>query len=274
MTLYTAGAILWAWLDISRGRFWSGKSINEPVIEALTKSNQRILVTGGTGFIGRPLCQAFINQGHSVTVLTRNINNAAAQFRGRITFIESLDLLKDSDEFDIVINLAGEPISQRWSESARRKIIESRVNTTSALVEFIKRSQRKPSVFISGSAIGIYGTDEEKKFSETTQSVNDLIGQYPRTICEQWEAVAKEMESFHVRTCLLRTGVVLEIDGGALAQMLFPFGFCLGGRMGSGNQWFSWIHREDLIRLIVHLINNDDISGPVNATAPEPVTNK
>ncbi|MES2822343.1 MAG: TIGR01777 family oxidoreductase [Pseudomonadota bacterium] len=282
MTLYAAGVLVWGCRDLLRGLSWAKKagskknnteklSLN---IDALHKPNQHILVTGGTGFIGKPLCQALIDQGHQVTILTRSIANAAGLLQGRVTFVESLDLINDSECFDIIINLAGESISQRWSTKAKINMRQSRTKTTGALIALIGRLTRKPAVFISGSAIGIYGTDGEKSFTEDTPPANDLLGAYPREICEEWETVAKKAEKFSVRTCLLRTGVVLEMDDGALAQMLFPFDFGLGGPMGSGKQWFSWIHRDDLIRLIVHIINNDHLHGAINATAPEPVTNK
>lgn len=275
MTLYAAGVLVWGCRDLLRGLSWSTKSKKLPLnIDALHKPNQHILVTGGTGFIGKSLCQAFIDQGHQVTILTRSMKNAAGLFQGRVNFVESLDLIKDTDSFDIIINLAGEAISQRWSTKAKINMRQSRIKTTEALIALISRLTHKPALFISGSAIGIYGTDDEQSFTEDTSPANDLLGAYPREICEEWEAVAKKAEKFSVRTCLLRTGVVLEMDGGALAQMLFPFDFGLGGPMGSGMQWFSWIHRDDLIRLIVHIINNNHLHGPINATAPQPVTNK
>ncbi|MES2674292.1 MAG: TIGR01777 family oxidoreductase [Pseudomonadota bacterium] len=285
MTLYAAGVLVWGCRDFLRGLSWSKKAESKTAatkktkklplgIDALHKPNQHILVTGGTGFIGRPLCQAFIDQGHQVTILTRSMTTAAGLFHGRVTLVESLDLINDKDSVDIIINLAGESISQRWSTKAKINMRQSRTKTTEALIALIARLTHKPAVFISGSAIGIYGTDEEKSFTEETPPAHDFLGAYPRDICEEWEAAAKKAEKFLVRTCLLRTGVVLEMDGGALAQMLFPFDFGLGGPMGSGKQWFSWIHRDDLIRLIVHSINNNHLHGAINATAPEPVTNK
>ncbi len=304
MTFYAACVLVWGCRDLLRGLWWSRKARSqnaelgkvesaalaleaaEPTakdkpsrhskllnISALKKPNQQILVTGGTGFIGKPLCQALIDQGHSVTILTRRMKNAAGLFHGRVTFLDSLDLIQSHDTVDVVINLAGEPISQRWSVKAKVDMLESRINVTLALVALIERLVKKPAVFISGSAIGVYGTDPERSFTEDTLGSHDDLGAYPRKLCEEWEAVAMRAEQYAVRTCVLRTGVVLGMDGGALAQMLFPFDIGLGGPMGSGNQWFSWIHRDDIIRLVIHLINND-IHGAVNATAPEPVTNK
>jgi len=231
-------------------------------------------VTGGTGFIGKPLCQGLIDQGHYVTIVTRNMEKAASLFHGRITLVESLNTLSAHDAFDAVINLAGEPISQRWSAKSQAEMLNSRMRMTGELIAFMTRASHKPSAFISGSAIGTYGTDEATTFTEETPASKDIVGAFPREICEQWEAIAKAAEDLGIRTCLLRTGIVLETDGGALAQMLFPFEFGLGGPMGNAKQWFSWIHRDDLIRLIIHLLNNESMHGAVNATAPEPVTNK
>lgn len=275
MACYAAGVLFWGWRDLSRGLFWRKKKLL-PSLETLLldKPNQRILVAGGTGFIGKPLCQALIDQGHYVTVITRDIHQAAHHFHGRITFLESANALQREDAFDVVINLAGETVNQRWSASAQEKIRTSRITTTAALAAFIRRANHKPDVFINSSAIGIYGTDETTTFREETPSSKDKTGAFPREVCEVWEKTAKEVEREGVRTCLLRTGIVLESDGGALAQMLFPFEFCLGGRIGSGQQWFSWIHRDDHLRLIGFLINHPAIKGAVNATAPEPATNK
>jgi len=202
------------------------------------------------------------------------MENAGGRFTGAIRLISSLDVLSDHERFDVVINLAGEPISQRWTTKSKAAILGSRIETTKALVAFLIRADHKPDTLISGSAIGIYGTDETMVFTEETIPSNDPAGEFPREICTRWETEAREAQTMGIRTCFLRTGVVLGTDGGALAQMLFPFEFGIGGPMGNGKQWFSWIHRDDLIRLIIHLINDDAIEGAVNATAPEPVTNK
>ena len=274
MTAYALGVFIWGWRDLLRGIYWQKSAIKPPlVIDNLAKPHQHILVTGGTGFIGKPLCQALIDQGHLVTVVTRNMGRAAALFHGRVTCIESLDMLGKSDHFDIVINLAGESISQRWNKRSKARILRSRVDMTQKLVEAMARMAVKPGALISGSAIGFYGSSADQSFDENAPPSTDSLSAFPRDICRLWEAEASKAHALGIRTCLLRTGIVLERDGGALAQMLFPFEFGLGGKLGGGEQWFSWIHRSDLIRLIIHLINDETISGPVNGSAPHPVTN-
>ena len=247
--------------------------VRKPMNINQSMKNQHILVTGGTGFIGKALCETLTKLGCSITVLTRNPKDKNNLPGNDIRLVSSLDKLVNSEKFDVIINLAGEPISQRWSDKSKAAMVDSRVETTKALVSFMERASHKPSAFISGSAIGVYGTDANTVFSEGSQASDDPVGLFPRELCEQWEAEANKATAIGVRTCLLRTGVVIEKSGGALAKMLFPFEFLLGGRVGTGKQWFSWIHRDDLVRLIIHLINDENIYGPVNATAPNPVTN-
>ena len=240
----------------------------------LSKPNQRILVTGGTGFIGKPLCSMLMQQGHAVTVLTRNVKTATRMFDGRASVVGNIAQLPGDQTFDIIINLAGETVSQRWNDDSKARIIQSRCSVTQDLVDYVARAVQKPRVMISGSAIGVYGTSTTQSFTEETPPTNDAFSAFPREVCARWEACAKQVEQYGVRVCLLRTGVVLEKNGGALGQMMLPFNLGLGGPMGDGQQWFSWIHRDDLIGIIIHLINHDEISGAVNGTAPNPVTNK
>jgi hypothetical protein len=154
MTAYAAGVFVWACRDLSRGLAFSEQTIKPQLtLEQLNKPSQNILVTGGTGFIGKIFCQAMIDQGHHITLLTRNLEKAASLFHGKITLIDSLDLIRNEDRFDIIVNLAGETISQRWSDKTKTKIINSRLQTTHNLIALIQRLQDKPRVFISGSAI-------------------------------------------------------------------------------------------------------------------------
>ncbi len=227
-----------------------------------------ILITGGTGFIGSKLCSRLLENKHDIVVMTRRPET----IKGNIKGITTLEQIKDEMSFDVVINLAGEPIAnKRWSKLQKQRISYSRLDTTRKLIEFFKTSKNKPKLFISASAVGYYGV------SETNDSLNEeALGDesFSSQLCQQWEAVASEAKTLGIRTCILRTGIVLGKGGGALKKMLLPFKLGLGGRIGKGSQWMSWIHLEDLIGIILYCIDHDNVSGAVNATAPNPVTNK
>ncbi len=269
MSFYALGVTLWALRDSLRARKLL-RTVSRPTSFPVLPP-QRVLVTGGTGFIGTALCQTLIDQGHRVTILTRDAASAAAKLHGRVTFIPALTAIATDEVFDTVINLAGEPLaSGRWSEAKKRRIHESRVHTTEALLTLIARLEHKPALLISGSAIGYYGNDAVRDLTEESSPNPGFTNE----VCAVWEAAARKAEAFGVRVCLLRTGIVLEKNGGALAQMLFPFEFGLGGPMGSGGQWMSWIHRDDLIGLMLHIIHDGTIRGPINATAPNPVMHR
>jgi uncharacterized protein (TIGR01777 family) len=226
------------------------------------------LITGGTGFIGTALCDHLLAHNHQLTVKTRQqkLTNK------RITLITSLAQLTGDEAFDVVINLAGEPIAdKRWSKQQKREIIDSRLNVTSDLIQYFKRAKHLPEVFISGSAIGYYdGQLGEQNVDEGGQKGTG----FSSAVCERWEAKALEAQNLGIRTCLLRTGIVLGREGGALHKMLPAFKLGLGGKLGSGNQWMPWIHIDDIIGIIEYLINNRALMGVFNCTAPEPVTNK
>jgi uncharacterized protein (TIGR01777 family) len=240
-----------------------------------------ILITGGSGFIGTKLCSVLHKQHHRLVVVTRHPEKAKSTVKakamsdesskGSVKFISSLQKVKKEEVFDVVINLAGEPIAdKRWSNARKQAIIESRLDTTSSLIGYFNETHHKPKLFISGSAIGYYGIEaSEKCFDETAAGDNSFSSE----LCQQWEALAIEAEMLGIRTCLLRTGVVLGKNGGALSKMLPPFKLGLGGKIGSGKQWMSWIHIDDLVGIILHCIVNEDIKGAINGTAPEPKTN-
>ena len=171
---------------------------------------------------------------------------------------------------DAVVNLAGENIgSGRWSESRKESIIESRENTGQILAEAIRLAENKPEVFIQASAIGIYGTSEDNKFNEKSPLGNDFLSGVGR----KWENSSKGVEALGIRRVLLRTGIVLDLNEGAFPKMVLPFRLFIGGPIGSGKQWVSWIHLDDEVRIIDFILKNPQISGPVNAVAPNPVTN-
>ncbi len=176
------------------------------------------------------------------------------------------------DSFDVVINLAGQGIAdKRWTGEIKQQLIDSRINTTKALYDYLKDALVKPDVFISGSALGYYGLHEDDNEIDESGVADDS---FSSKICQLWEAEAKRIEDLGIRTCYLRTGIVLGKNGGALGKMLPPFKFGLGGPIGTGKQWMSWIHIEDIVGIIRYAIENDQISGAINGTAPEPVTNK
>lgn len=239
-----------------------------PLAELLPK-RQAVLITGGTGFIGSRLVEALVTAGHDVTVLTRARANAA-DLPAPIRVISSLDQIADDTRIDAIVNLAGEPISNGlWTLHKRRRILRSRLQVTGAIVKLIGRLRLRPAVFVSGSAIGWYGLRGDEVLDETADGTDC----FSRNLCVRWERAAMGAVAFSVRVVCLRIGLVLGAEGGMLSRMLTPFEFGLGGPFGSGRHWMSWIHRDDLVRLIVHSIATPSLSGPVNATAPAPVTN-
>lgn len=228
-------------------------------------SRRHVLITGGTGFVGTRLVAALLAAGHRVSVLTRNQSNAAG-LPGAVTLLTDFDQIADDAVIDAVVNLAGEPIAGGlWTAARRARIIASRVDATKACVALIARLAAKPAVFISGSAIGWYGMQDGEVLDET--SAGEPC--FSRQICQAWEAAA---QGAACRTVTLRIGLVLGPDGGMLARMLPSFRLGLGGPFGKGENWMSWIHRDDLVRMIAHCIADKALSGPVNATAPHPVT--
>jgi len=228
----------------------------------------KVLITGGTGFIGSNLCSRLLEKNHDVILLVRDPRKANTTLQ-TITNLSELD---NATALDVVINLAGEPIAnKRWSQKQKQRIISSRIDTTKNLIEFFKRVDHKPRLLINGSAIGYYGIDESAApIGEGASGDASFSSQ----LCKQWESVAMEAEPMGIRTCLLRTGIVLGKGGGALEKMLLPFKMGFGGKIGNGKQWMSWIHLDDLVGIILYCMENDNINGAVNGTAPSPVTNE
>ena len=230
----------------------------------------KIVVAGGSGFVGEPLCRQLLARGHEVVVLSRNPFNVDAG-RGRSWDAKSQGpWANELAEADAIVNLAGENIGEgRWSEERKLSILLSRVHATRALVEALRVAPPRPRVFLSASAIGYYGPHGDEELDESAPSGNDFLS----SVCSQWEEAARTAEPF-ARLVIVRIGIVLAKDGGALAKMLLPFRLFAGGKFGSGKQWMSWIARDDLLRLFVWAIENDGARGVYNATAPNPVRNE
>ncbi|MBR1270210.1 TIGR01777 family oxidoreductase [Bradyrhizobium sp. AUGA SZCCT0222] len=247
-----------------------GRMTSAPAAGLVEKlpDHQTVLVTGATGFIGSRLVASLTASGHQVIALVRN--PAKAELPLPITLITSLDQIPADAKIDTIVNLAGEPIGNGlWTEAKRRKILESRIQMTSDVVDLIGRLERKPKVLVSGSAIGWYGLWQDQVLTESAKS----HACFSHELCDAWERAASPAAEHGVRVAYLRIGLVIGTDGGFITRMLTPFEFGLGGPLGSGKQWMSWIERDDLVRLIAHVIASPGISGPINATAPIPVTN-
>jgi uncharacterized protein (TIGR01777 family) len=239
-----------------------------PLVQAL-KPRQSILVTGATGLIGGRLVAALVGAGHEVTVLTR-ARASAAHLPAPIRIVTALDQISGDTRLDAIVNLAGEPISDGlWTAAKRRRIVRSRLKVTRAVVRLIARLGHRPAVLVSGSAIGWYGLRGDEVLDETA----DGLDCFSRTICVRWERAAARAETLGVRVVRLRIGLVLAVEGGMLSRMLTPFEFGLGGPFGAGRHWMSWIHLDDVVRLIAHAIATPGLAGPLNGTAPEPVRN-
>lgn len=224
------------------------------------------MVTGGTGLIGRSLIKSLDRQ-YAITVLTRDPSRANRLLGSDINCIKSEDL-NSVDDFDAIVNLAGEPIAdKRWTVAQKQRICESRWQITQKLVNLINATSSTPPVFISGSAIGIYGRQGD---TVITEEFTDFHDEFSRKVCKRWEDIALQAKS---RVCILRTGVVLSDEGGALSKMLMPFRLGLGGPIGSGKQFMAWIHLQDMVRGIQFLLNNNKSKGVYNLTSPNPNTN-
>ena len=228
----------------------------------------KIVIAGGTGLIGRRLITQLVNRGNVVTVLTRNesANTLHPSVRTVRWNIEpSDDWCSEITSADAVINLTGESIAAgRWTVNRKRRILQSRVQSTQAIVSAIKQSHHKPAIFINASAVGFYGNVPEGEVTEETDHGSGFLAD----VCEQWEREAFKVRENDVRTVVLRTGIVLSTDGGVLPKMMLPFQFFLGGHMGNGQQWFPWIHIDDEVRSILFCLENNAIDGAVNLTAP------
>jgi uncharacterized protein (TIGR01777 family) len=225
----------------------------------------RVLVTGGTGLVGRPACDALRAAGHAVTIVSREPGRVPARAIG-------WDGLRAAmPESDAIVNLAGESVAGgRWTAARKAAIRSSRVEATRALVDAAAAASPRPKVLVNASAVGYYGPHGDEALDETAAAGTDFLAR----VCVEWEAEARRAEVLGLRVVVLRLGVVLAPDGGALSAMLLPFRAGLGGPIGGGRQWMSWVHRDDIVGLLRAAVGNAEYTGPVNATSPNPVTNR
>ncbi|MEM8610988.1 MAG: TIGR01777 family oxidoreductase [Cyanobacteria bacterium P01_H01_bin.105] len=236
----------------------------------------KVAVTGATGFVGSRLVQRLHDAGHHVKVFTRNPERARKVFPesafSQVEIVsytpqESGSWQAEISGCDGVINLAGEAISERWTPERKREIMNSRVVGTEKIVEAISKADVKPKVLVSASAVGFYGTSETAEFYETSEPIKqDFLSQ----VCQGWEQAADKVTACGTRLVIIRIGIVLGM-GGAIAKMITPFRLYAGGPIGSGKQWFSWVHRDDLVSLFMQSVTDENMSGIYNGTAPHPV---
>jgi uncharacterized protein (TIGR01777 family) len=245
----------------------------------------RILLTGGTGFIGTALAEALLSSGCELIILSRGVQtgvqtgvqSAAHADRTGCRFIRSLDEIAATEPLDAVINLAGASLAaRRWSPGYKREIVASRTGITRQLLDLFARLECPPEALLSASAIGYYGPHGDEYLTETSalSSSTSAQGGFAQRLCSDWEALALQANQYGVRVCLLRLGVVLDSGGGALLEMAKSFRFGVASWLGSGEQWLSWVHRLDVVRAIQFLLQRDDLQGPFNITGPVPVTGR
>lgn len=229
-----------------------------------------ILITGGTGFIGKELRETLLKAGNNLVIITRNPKKYEDESASNQRFISwDDDLVSEMENIDTVINLAGENLfGQRWNEQVKESIYNSRIDSTRSLVEAMRLAEKKPSVFISASASGIYGDQCDTILTEEFEVANDFLA----SVCKDWEEESQKATKLGVRVVNPRIGIVLEEGGGALEKMIPPFKFYVGGPIGDGKQYMSWIHRSDLVKALVFPIDNEKLEGAYNVCSPNPAT--
>ncbi|MCH9021293.1 MAG: TIGR01777 family protein [Planctomycetes bacterium] len=232
--------------------------------------NKRVLITGGSGFVGRTLCGTLLKSNYEVVVLSRG-GARSAGLPEQVTVLQWDDHWSDIvDGAEAIVNLAGESIASRWTKKKKQRIVSSRIDMTHAIAEAISRAKQKPRVVIQASAIGYYGNRQDEPLDETSSQGDGFLAE----LCQQWEAAIEGITEQGVRLVTARIGVVLGRDGGILGQVVKPFRFFAGGCPGSGRDWLSWIHIEDLAAAVQFFIERDDLEGIFNLTTPEPIPTK
>lgn len=236
------------------------------------ENKSTLLVTGASGFVGSRLGSVAAETGHRVIALSRTPETAAAPYAERVeAWRPDTELVPSSvlNDISAVVHLAGETIGTRWNPDKKQRIRDSRVNSTNQLVESLSKVETKPEVLVCASAMGFYGEGGDEEFTENSPPGNDFLAE----VCQEWELAAQKAEDLGIRVVRIRLGHVFGKDGGLLGKMLPPFYMGLGGRLGSGSQWMSWIHIDDVAGIILYAIENQNVNGALNATAPIPVTN-
>lgn len=234
----------------------------------------RVIITGGTGLIGRALANSLCADGHEVIILSRSLAQASNLPAGaRLATWDARSAAgwgQLADGADAIVNLAGENIgAARWTPERKRRILESRLNAGQAVVQAVEAAAHKPGVVIQASGIGIYGPHGDEELTEESPPGDGFL----ERVAVQWEACTAPVETWGVRRAIIRSGVVLSKEGGSLPRMVLPFRFFVGGPIGNGRQWFSWIHLADEVRAIRFLMEHPNASGPFNLCSPEPLTN-
>jgi uncharacterized protein (TIGR01777 family) len=224
---------------------------------------------GGTGFVGSALSLLLGGRGDHLTVLSRNVASAQRRIATPVDAVDSL-AAADLASMDAVVNLAGLPIAdRRWSEKRKQALYASRVDLTNRLVDALAQQEKRPKVLVSASAIGFYGDSGDSLLDEQSRPHPD----FSHDLCAAWEAAALQAEKLGIRVCIIRIGLVMGPDGGMLKRMVPAFKLGMGGRLGSGRQWMSWVSLQDLVQMIVYLMDHDTLQGVFNGTAPNPVRN-
>ena len=223
-----------------------------------------ILMTGGTGFIGRAFVKHAIKEGHTITILSRGKRDSCDS----IDFVRNLDEIDSKCQIDVIINLAGAPLGEkRWSEAYKIELLESRLGLTERLIKFCKRLSKRPAVILSASAIGYYGSRGDEVLTEVSSAGTSFSSK----LCRDWEGLWSNRLHPETRLCCLRFGVVFGRSGGALKQLSQSFRFKVGTQIGTGNQWMSWVHLEDAVRAMIFLLDQKHLTGVFNVTSPNPV---
>ncbi len=231
----------------------------------------RILITGASGLIGTELQKSFNEKGYEMLLASRSDPKEEGHIRWHMDTGFADDDLARLEGLDAVIHLAGENVSGlRWTEDKKKAIRDSRVFGTRTMIEAFAKLEKKPKVFVSGSAIGFYGDRADDEMTETSAAGDTFLAK----VCKEWESESRRAEDMGIRTVLLRTGIVLSKDGGALATMLTPFKLGVGGVVGSGKQWMSWVSLDDVVAIIDFALENESLRGAVNVASPNPVTNE